>query len=98
MIFAYKTEWIVRLFVCPYNPKWSKDDALDKYIMGMLCLLFVSKHMSVSLLFVNKWSVSWSFVCQFIIDMLFAPSHADTEQFFKFHHYTLGQHESMGRM
>ena len=75
------------LFVCPYNPKWSIDDALDKYIMGMLCLLFFSKHVSVSLLFVNKQSVSWSFVCQFIIDMLFAPSHNDTEQFVLFHHY-----------
>ena len=64
------------LFVCPYNPKWSIDDAPDKYIMGML-----------SLLFVNKRCVSWSFVCQFIIDMLFAPSHNDTEQFVKFHHY-----------
>jgi len=53
----------VRLFVCPYNPKWSIDDAPDKYIMGTLCLLFV-----------NKQSVSWFFVCQFIIDMLFAQS------------------------
>ena len=44
----------------------------------------VSKHVSVSLLFVNKRSVSWSFVCQFIIDMLFAPSHNDTQQFVKF--------------
>ena len=35
----------------------------------------------------------WSFVCQFIIDMLFAPLHDDTEQFVKFHHYML-----MGRM
>ena len=55
--------------------------------MGTLCGLFVSKHVSVSLLFVNKRS--WSFVCQFIIDMLFAPSHNDTVQFVKFHHYTL---------
>jgi len=53
-------------------------DASDKYIMGMLCLLFVSKHVSVGLLFVNKQSVSWSLVCQFIIDMFFAPSHDDT--------------------
>jgi len=30
--------------------------------------------------------------------MLFAPSHNDTEQFVKFHHYKLGPHESMGRM
>ena len=50
----------------------SIDDASDKYIMGMLCLLFVSKHVSVGLLFVNKQSVSWSLVCQFIIDMFFA--------------------------
>ena len=35
----------------------------------------------------------WSFVCQFIIDMLFAPLHDDTEQFVKFHLYML-----MGRM
>jgi len=61
-------------------------------------LLFVSKHVSVSLLFVNKQSVHWSFVCQFKIDMFFAPSHEDTEQFVKFHHYTLGLHESVGRM
>ena len=60
--------------------------------MGTLCLLFISKHMSVSLLFVNKQTVSWSFVCQYIIDMLFAPSHDDNEQFVKFHHYTLGSH------
>ena len=46
------------------------------------------KHVSVSLV----RSVSWSFVCQFIIDMLFAPLHDDTEQFVKFHHYTLGSH------
>jgi len=52
--------------------------------MGMLCLLFVSKHVSVSLLFVNKQSVSWSFVSQLIIDMLFAPSHDDTEQLSNF--------------
>ena len=91
-----KHDWIVCLFVGPYNPKWSIDDAPDKYIMGMLCLLLVSKHVSVSLLFVNKQSVSWHFVSQFIIDMLFAPSHDDTEQFVKFHHYTLGPHESMG--
>jgi len=26
------------------------------------------------------------------------PSHNDTEQFIKFHHYTLGPHESMGHM
>ena len=26
-----------------YNPKWSIDDAPDKYIMGTVCLLFVSK-------------------------------------------------------
>ena len=31
------------------------------------------EHVSVSLLFVNKRSVSWSFVCQFILDMLCAP-------------------------
>ena len=43
-------------------------------------------------------SVSWSFVCQFIIDMLFAPSHDDTEQFVIFHHYTLGPHERMDRI
>jgi len=55
-----------------YNPKWSIDDAPDKYIMGTVCLLFVSKHVSVSLLFINKQSVSWSFVCQFKIDMFFA--------------------------
>ena len=54
--------------------------------------------MSVSLLFVNKRSVSWSFVCQFIIDMLFATSDNVTEQFVKFHHYTIGPHESMGCM
>ena len=87
-----KHDWIVCLFICPYNPKWSIDDAPDKYIMGTLCLLFISKHMSVSLLFVNKQTVSWSFVCQYIIDMLFAPSHDDNEQFVKFHHYTLGSH------
>ena len=39
---------------------------LYKYIMGTLCLLFVS----------------WSFVCQFKIDMFFAPSHDDTESSF----------------
>ena len=55
-----------------YNPKRSIDDAPDKYIMGTVCLLFVSKHVSVSLLFINKQSVSWSFVCQFKIDMFFA--------------------------
>ena len=38
------------------------------------------------------------FVCQFKIDMFFAPSHDDTEQFVKFHHYTLGPHESMARL
>ena len=68
-------------------------DVSDKYIIGKVCLLFVSKHVSVSILFVNnlnKQSVSRSFVCQFIIDMLLAPSHDDTEQFVKFHHYTLG--------
>jgi len=54
--------------------------------------------MSVSLLFVNKHSVSWSFVCQFKIDMFFDPWYDDTEQFVKFHHYKLGPHESMGRM
>ena len=59
---------------------------------------FVSKHVSVSLLFVNKQSVSWSFVCQFKTDMLFAPLQDDTEQLVKFHHFTLGPHESMGRM
>ena len=48
-----KHDWIVRLFVCPYNPKWSIDDAPDKYIMGTLCLLFVSKHVSVSPVFVR---------------------------------------------
>ena len=42
------------------------------------------KHVSVNLLIVNKQSVSCSFVCQFIIHMLFAPSHDDTEQFVKF--------------
>ena len=68
------------------------DDAPDKYIMGTLCLLLVSNHVSVSILFVNKWSVSWSFVYQFIIDMLFAPLHYNTEQFVKFHHYMLGPH------
>ena len=52
--------------------------------MGTLCLLYVGKHMSVSLLFVNKRSVSWSFVCQFTIATLFAPSQDDTEQFVKF--------------
>jgi len=36
---------------------------------------------SVSLFFVNKQSVSWSFVCQFKDDMFFAPSHNNTEQF-----------------
>ena len=77
---------------------WSIDDAPDEYIRGTLCLLFVSKHASVSLSFVNKRGVSWSFVCQLKIDMFFAPSHDDTEQFVKFHHYTLGPHESMGRM
>ena len=30
--------------------------------------------------------------------MLFAPSHDDTYQFVKIHHYALGPHESMGRM
>ena len=54
--------------------------------------IFVSKHVSVSLLFVNKQSVSWSFVCQFKTDMLFAPLQDDTEQFVKFRHYTLGPH------
>ena len=34
---------------------------------GTLCLLFVSKQ-----------SVGWSFVCQLIIAMLFAPSHDDS--------------------
>jgi len=34
----------------------------------------------------------------FKMDMFFAPSHDDTEQFVKFHHYTLGPHESMGHM
>jgi len=76
-----KHDRIVRLFVCPYNPI---DDAPDKYIIGTLCLLFVSKHMSVSLLFVNKRSISWSFVCQF--KNIFAPWHDDTEQFVTFHH------------
>jgi len=59
--------------------------------MGTLCLLFVSKqlHVSVSLLFINKRSVSWSLVCQT------CSSHHDIEQF---HHYTLGPHESMDRM
>ena len=49
-----------------------------------------------SLLFVNERSVSWSFVCQFKIDMFFAPSHNDTEQFVKFHHYTLGTDSCFG--
>jgi len=40
----------------------------------------VSKHVSVSLLFVKKRRVSWSFVCQFKIDMFFTPWHDDTEQ------------------
>ena len=93
-----KHDWIVCLFVCLFSPKWSIDDAPDNYIMGTRCLLFVSKHVSVNLLFVNKRSGSWSFVRQFIIDMLFPPSHDDTEQFVKFHHYTLGPHESMCRM
>ena len=41
------------IYVCQYNPKWSIDDDPDKYIMGTLCLLFVSKHVSVGLLFVS---------------------------------------------
>ena len=64
--------------------------------MGTLCLLFLSKHVSVSLLFVNKQTVTWSFVRQYIIDMLFAPSHDDNEQFVKFHHYTLGTDSCFG--
>jgi len=34
--------------------------------------------------------------CQ--LKMILAPSHDDTEQFVKFHHYMVGPHESMGRM
>ena len=65
---------------CPFN-----CDARDKYIMG-----------TVSLLFVNKQSVSWSIACEFKIDMFLAPWYDDTEQFVKFHHYTFGSPESMG--
>jgi len=41
---------------------------------------------------INEVSVGLLFV------MLFAPLHDDTEQFVKFHHFTLGPHESMGRI
>ena len=94
-LFAYKTWLNCPFFVWPYmyNPKWSIDDAPDKYIMGTLCLLFVSKHVSVGLLFVHKRSVSWSFVCQFIIDMYFARWHWAVCQI-----SSLGPHESISHL
>ena len=64
-------------FVCPYIP----------IMVHRRCSRQIHHRDAVYCL-----SVSWSFVCQFKIDMFFAPSQDDTQQFVKFHHNTLGPH------
>ena len=59
----------------PRNTSWGRCVYCSSVNTCRLVYCLSINKVSVGLLFVNKQSVSWSFVCQFIIDMFFARWH-----------------------